>query len=181
VTVAYAMSDMGPSTDGRIDAGTVSLPADRGGCGEQHKVFLNEDNRPAVECTECAPVLVATHPAFAGTPNGVALTCDELADRELAERDGVAMQRVMMARVTDHFVKELTGKVVEPETPKLNASTLAAQLAAMTPAERAEIAKLLGGPAPAPAVQAAPVPAAPAAHAEPAAKKPVGRPRKLAG
>jgi hypothetical protein len=173
------MNDMAPSPDGVTAAGTVSVPASAGGCGEQHQAFLNEDGRPTVVCDLCAPLLIRLHPSFAGSPNAVALTCDELAERELAERDGVAMQRVMMRSVTDHFVSELTGKAALPAAPAATARSLVAQLAALTPAERAEIAKLLAGAEPAAPAEPA-IRVAVSAPAPAAARRAPGRPRKTA-
>jgi len=186
-TVAYAMTDLGPSSDGQVDAGTVSVSEANGGCGKQHKAFLNEDGRPCIECAVCAPVLIGGHYGWSATPNGVPLTPDEIAERELAERDGIAMQRVMMKSVTDHFIESMAAKGAAG--PALSASTLAAQLAALPAAERAEIAKLLapGGVPPAshpatlaegkPAEQPAKDPSVPAGAAM---KRPPGRPRKTA-
>jgi hypothetical protein len=141
--IAYAMSDYAPSADGEVGPGAVSLPADRGGCGKPHLAKLDEDNHPYVECEQCAPVLIGNHASFAGTPGGVPLTPDELGERELAERDAKATERVILRSVTDHLVEEITAGKQARKTP-----TLMEQIGALSAADRAELAKMLSGEVP---------------------------------
>lgn len=148
-TIAYGMSDLAPADDGTREAGTVSIPPTSGGCGNQHAVRVDGDHRPFVDCDLCAPVLIAMPGAgWAATPNGVALTPDEIAERELAERDGTAMQRVMMKSVTDHFIESMHQKAELAKTPQASAADL---FKALSPAERAEFAAMLGAAHPTPA------------------------------
>jgi hypothetical protein len=139
--IAYAMSDYAPSRDGQVGPGSVSLPADRGGCGKQHVAKIDDGNHPYIECEQCGPVLIASHAAFAGTPGGVPLTPDELGERELAERDAKATERVILRSVTDHLVEQITAnKQVKAEAP-----SLMEQISALSAKDRAQLAKVLAG------------------------------------
>jgi hypothetical protein len=178
--IAYGMTDMAPSPDGHVAAGTVSVPVGAGGCGRQHTAQLDENHRPFIACDQCVPVLVGgPHPAWASTPNGVPLTPDEIAERELAERDGTAMQRVMMKSVTDHFIESMAAKGAAAATKP--AATAAELFRALSPAERAEFAAMLTtatGDGEAPAVKApvkAPAAKRPAAAAKAEVKPPAGK------
>lgn len=140
--IAYAMSDYAPSHDGQVGPGAVSLPVHAGGCGKMHTVQVDDDGHPYVECEQCSAVLIGKHAAFAGTPGGVPLTPDELGERELAERDAKATERVILKSVTDHLVGEITaGK----QAKKAPAPTLMEQIGSLSPKERAELAKMLSG------------------------------------
>lgn len=133
--IAYAMSDFAPGPDGA--QGAVKLSPERGGCGQMHLVKVDEDGRPYIECEACGPALIAGHASFAGTPGGVPLTPDELAERELAERDAKATERVILRSVTDHLVDQITAKKQE------KAPTLLEQIAALSPAEKVQMSELL--------------------------------------
>jgi hypothetical protein len=150
---------MAPSEELNRPAGHVSVPEHAGGCGKQHTVQLDDDGRAYIACDKCAPAIVGSPGlGFAASPGAVRLTPDEIGERELAERDGVAMQRIMTKSLTDHFVAEaLSRKVKQP--------SLAEQLAELSPAQRAEIAGLLKGDEKPPAKPAT----------APAAKKPGAR------
>jgi hypothetical protein len=139
-TIAYGMADMAPSPDGERPPGTVRLPEHRGGCGAQHTVTQDEDGHPLIDCPACAPALIGSHYGWAASPAGVPLTVDELGERELAERDGIAMQRIMVKSLTDDYMDRM--RVKETRLPP---STLVSQLAKLSAAERAEIAALLSG------------------------------------
>jgi hypothetical protein len=132
--IAYAMSDYAPGLDGA--QGAVKLPSDRGGCGQMHLVQVDGEGRPYVECEQCGPALIAGHASFAGTPGGVPLTPDELGERELAERDAKATERVILRSVTDHLVGEITAKKEKPPT-------LLEQIAALSSAEKVQLSELL--------------------------------------
>jgi hypothetical protein len=177
-TIAYGMTDTGPSDDGTVAAGSVSLPEHKGGCGKSHRVFLNEDGRPCIQCAACAPALIGGHYGWAASPAGVPLTPDEQGEVQIAEREGQVAMRMAMKAMGDTVGRMVQGQQQQQEAPVLSASALAAQLAALSPAERAEIGKLLQPAAPAPA----PHPAVPAAPAKPvtAARRGPGRPAKTA-
>ena len=139
MSVAYAMSDHGPSADGQVAAGAVSVG---GGCGSVHPVQADAEGRPYIDCAVCGPYMTGHHYGWAASPAGVPLTPDEQSERELAERDGVAMQRIVLKSVTDSLV----GQAV---TAKQTRQSLLEQLKAMTPDERAEITGLIQGEHPA--------------------------------
>lgn len=144
-TIAYGMSDLAASPDGRLAAGSVSVPTTAGGCGEQHTVTVDDDGRPYVNCDACAPVLISMPGSgWAATPNGVALTPDEMAERELAERDGTAMQRVIMRSVTDQVVGQMMHKNAPAAAPVQQLS-LIDQLTALSDDDWAKVAELRGG------------------------------------
>jgi len=138
--IAYAMSDYAPSHDGQSGPGAVALPVHAGGCGQMHLAQLDEDGHPYIECEQCAPALIGKHAAFAGTPGGVPLTPDELGERELAERDAKATERVILRSVTDHLVDQITAGKQAKKAP-----SLMEQISALSPGERAQLAKVLAG------------------------------------
>jgi hypothetical protein len=140
--IAYAMSDYAPSHDGQVGPGAVSLPAHAGGCGSLHTAQVDEDGHPYIECEQCAPVFIAKHASFAGTPGGVPLTPDELGERELAERDAKATERVILRSVTERLVDEVAAGKQAKRAP---APTLMEQIGALSAADRAELAKMLTG------------------------------------
>jgi hypothetical protein len=134
------MSDMAPSDDGKIKAGTVKVPEDRGGCGKSHTVELDEKDRPRIVCEACAPILVGGHFGWSASPSGVPLTPDEQGEVEIAEREGQVAMRMAMKAMGAAVASQVQGT---SDAPKLSASTLVAQLSSMSTAERAEIAALL--------------------------------------
>jgi hypothetical protein len=127
------MTDHGPSQDGKVDTGHVSVA---GGCGVPfgHPVLLTDDGRPYIECEVCGPVLTGSHYGWAASPAAVPLTPDEIAERDLAERDGVAMQRIVLKSVTDSLVSQATAK-----------KGLLGQITALSAADRAELLAALHG------------------------------------
>lgn len=168
-TIAYGMSDLAPSADGAVEAGAVSVAQHAGGCGQQHKVQVDDQHRAYVACDECAPVLMGMPGAgWAATPNGVALTPDELGERELAERDGVAMQRIWQKSLMEDFLtrqrEDKAGR-----SPG-GAPSLVEQLAALSPEDKAAVAQMLAGGGQETATLVAEVPAP--------VKRGPGRPRK---
>jgi len=138
--IAYAMSDYAPSDDGERGPGAVALPASAGGCGAMHVAKMDGDGHPYIECEQCGPVLIAGHASFSGTPGGVPLTPDELGERELAERDAKATERVILRSVTDHLVDQITAGKQARKAP-----SLMEQITALSAQERAELAKVLAG------------------------------------
>jgi hypothetical protein len=143
--IAYAMSDYAPSHDGQVGPGAVSIPAYVGGCGKMHTAQLDDDGHPYIECEQCAPILIGKHASFAGTPGGVPLTPDELGERELAERDAKATERVILRSVTDRLVDQIAA---DKQAKKAPAPSLMEQIGALSVADRAELAKMLSGEAP---------------------------------
>lgn len=149
-TIAYAPSDHGPSADGTVDAGTVSVAPNKGGCGRQHKIRLSEDNRPMIDCPQCGPALTGGHWGWANSPAGVPLTPDEQGEVEIAEREGQVAMRLAfkgMGETVSNMIR--SGKGEPAAAPpaadrKLTAVDLFGQ---MSKDERAEFARLLAADA----------------------------------
>ena len=148
--VAYAMSDMAPSADGRTPAGVVSVAPDRGGCGRQHTAEVDDDGHVLIRCDTCAPWLIGNVHGFAATPAGVPLTPDEMGEVEISKRQGEVSYHLAMKAMGEtmgQIIQSTTGKSLgHAPAPEVSASSLKAQLAAMSPEDRAE---LLGALAPA--------------------------------
>lgn len=110
-----------------MEAGRVSVS---GGCGVQfgHEIQVSEDGRPYIDCDICAPKLVGSHYGWAASPAAVPLTPDEHAERDLAERDGVAMQRIVLKSVTDSLVTAASAQ-----------KGLAGQIRSLSAADKAEL------------------------------------------
>jgi hypothetical protein len=141
-TVAYAMRDHAPKPDGS-GGGTISISRTHGGCGESHHVQLDDRGHAYYACDQCAPVAIGTMYGYTAHPGGVPLTPDELADREVAERDAKAAQSVILQAMTDSFIRNLaTGQAVIPGPAQ---KSLAEQVGSMSAAEKAELAALLAG------------------------------------
>jgi hypothetical protein len=79
-------------------------------------------------------MLVGSHYGWAASPAAVPLTPDEVAERDLAERDGVAMQRIVLKSVTDSLVSQATAK-----------KGLLGQITSLSAADRAELLAALQG------------------------------------
>ena len=155
-TIAYAMSDMAPSADGRVPAGAVTVA---GGCGECHEIGTDAQGRPHIACDTCAPILTGSVYGWASTPHGVPLTPDELASRELAKRDVEASQAILVnAAVQNMLTQQAALPAAAPALSKqdvLASATAEELLAAMPPETRAALeaavaAQTLAGKDPAP-------------------------------
>jgi hypothetical protein len=147
-TIAYAPSDHGPSPDGMVAAGTVSVAVNKGGCGQQHRILLNEDNRPHIECVLCAPALVSGHWGWSSSPAGVPLTPDEQGEVEIAEREGQVAMRLAfkgMGESVSRMIRSTGAEDPPPADRKLTALDL---FGSMSSAERAEFARLLSADTP---------------------------------
>jgi hypothetical protein len=180
--IAYAMSDMAPSSDGRLPAGCVSVPPPAG-CGQQHQARTDGQGRPYVECRVCAPWLIGHVHGFASTPAGVPLTPDEMGEVEISKRQGEvsyslamkAMGQTMAQMIQQGQSGALSLPARQPAAPGApGASRLREQLAMLSADERAEIAALLAAPTAGSATQPGSGPGGPEA---PARRGP-GRPRK---
>lgn len=164
MTVAYAMSDLAPGE--LIEAGTVSVPPDRGGCGQQHHIKVNPDHRPYIDCPACAEYMVGNHYGWANTPHGVPLTPDEQGEVEISKRDGETSYRLAMRAMGDAVGQIVQGNraaITQAADPGAAATTLKAQLAGLSADERAELRAMLAGEepksAPAPVVETVKTPA----------------------
>lgn len=159
-SIAYCMSDMAPADDGSLPAGVVSVPAERGGCGAQHRAEVDDQGHPYIECDQCAPWLTGNAHGFASTPAGVPLTPDEMGEVEISKRQGevsYTLAMKAMGQTMGQLIQQGGGRNTPAPAPQLS---LAEQVAAMTPADRAALADLLNpGPPPPPAEPIAPQPA----------------------
>lgn len=173
-TIAYGMTDLGPSHDGAVDAGTIAIPADRGGCGKQHSAALDDDRRPFVACDLCAPVMISQMYGWSATPSGVPLTPDELGEAELSKREGETSYRLAMKAMGD-----AVGEIVQGTRPVVKQPSLIEQIKALSAEERAGLASLFAADQKAGAEERAPAPQ-PIPPPGPAAKPPArrGRPPK---
>jgi hypothetical protein len=191
MTVAYAPADHAPSLDGRIAPGHITRPVSAGGCGVCHEIQVDERGHAFLDCDQCAPALVGGHWGWAATPGGVPLTPDELAERELAERDAHAGQNAMMRAMTDSFVQAVNGGGFQ--FPGLTAApapqkSLVEQIAEMSAADKAALAAMLAPPVTvtvaeadeptAPAEPPAPPTTSRVAASSAGTKRAPGRPRK---
>ena len=116
-----------------MEAGHVSVA---GGCGVPfgHEVLITDQGRPYIDCEVCGPKLVGGHYGWAASPAAVPLTPDEVAERDLAERDGVAMQRIVLRSVTDSLVSQAGAQ-----------KGLLGQIKSLSAADRAELLAVLQG------------------------------------
>ena len=129
-TIAYGPSDHGPSADGHVAAGAVTVG---NGCGEGHQVQVDDNGRPYIECDICAPILMGSHWGWAATPHGVPLTPDEQADRELSSRDaGKARDDLANAAILEFMRQQRAAGA--PAAPSL-ADASPEQLLAALPAD----------------------------------------------
>lgn len=153
---AYGMADLKRSQDGSVPAGHVTVPRERGGCGNCHEVAVGDDGRAYIDCGQCAPVLIASHYGWSATPHGVPLTTDQIADRELADRDAKDHQNEILEAMTRAIVGQMAGFQAVQQQPSLHD-----QLTAMTAEERTALFASFG-PAELPAArEAAPAKTAP--------------------
>ena len=133
-TIAYAPSDHGPSADGRVAAGAVTVA---GGCGTCHQIQVDDNSRPYIECDICAPIQMGGHWGWAATPHGVPLTPDENAARELSNRDANKARDDLANAAILEFVRqqrEASKAAAAPAAPSL-ADASPEQLLAALPAD----------------------------------------------
>ena len=149
--VAYCMRDLHGSD--KTPPGAVCVPQHRGGCGVPHEATKLPNGRWVIECDLCAPALIGKTYGFSSDAAGVPLSCDELRENDLAERDGKAAQSTVMAAMTEAFVSAIQqGGMSFPggqpgPAPVPQQKSLLEQLADMSPEERAQLGALLGAPA----------------------------------
>ena len=156
-TVAYGMADLAGSADGRVGPGAVTVS---GGCGQSHGVQVDKAGHPYIECDVCAPIQVSRHYGWSSSPAGVPPTPDEVAQRELAEREGTAATSIMLRQVSEALAGAAVAKL-----GGAGAGSLLDQLKALDADERDALLSQLGVPA----------------AEEPAPVKTAGRGRATAG
>jgi hypothetical protein len=129
-TIAYAPSDHGPSADGHVAAGAVSVA---GGCGVCHPIQVSDEGRPYIECDICAPIQMGRHWGWAATPHGVPLTPDEQADRELSNRDANKARDDLANAAILEFMRQQRAVAAAPAAPTLADASPEQLLAALPP------------------------------------------------
>jgi len=162
------------------DVRVLVVHQDNGGCGVPHEI--NTDTRK-LECPPCETWLQKTPSlGWANHPGGVALTCDEIAENDRAEKQA---QRAGWKNLAGQIAQQAGGLV-----PAAHAQpSLVEQILALDPAQKQALLVLLGA-TPAPAVEAAPAAAVvdsmpveqtppPADAALEVPKRRGGRPRKV--
>lgn len=132
-SVAYGMSDLAGSQDGRVGPGAVSVS---GGCGQSHGVEVDQQGHPYIECPVCAPIQIGRHWGWAATPAGVPATPDELSQRELAEREGTAATSIMLRQVSAALANAATAQLTAGQGSGQASVSLLDQLKAMSAEER---------------------------------------------
>lgn len=131
------------------DVTSITIPADRGGCGDPHTRpgDLPAGERFTVTCPQCEPVIIAGSTGWAHTPDGVRLTCDEIA---LVEVDEARAKREQNRTWGDPkalgaaFAEALSAQMAPP--PAGEPPSLLAQIAALSPEERLALGQMLAPP-----------------------------------
>lgn len=125
------------------DHTSITIPAERGGCGMEHKAGLLEPGEKfRINCPACEPFILKMRTGWAATPEGVSLTPDEIGEVERDERDAKRQQNRTWGDPSvfaSEFAKAIgAGSRAQVETP-----TLLAQIASLAPEERAALAGML--------------------------------------
>lgn len=125
------------------DVRSISVPTHRGGCGLVHDAGdLADGQRFAVDCPGCEPAIIATRTGWAHTPEGVCLTPDEIgvADAEAAKAQRES-NRTWANPAAMFALMKSAGSQPPAEVP-----SLLAQIAALSPEERAVLGAMLTTP-----------------------------------
>ena len=129
---------------------TVYAPTDvrsinvSGGCGTEHSAPDNHPNTPmSVDCDKCEPLILAANLGWANHPRGVALTPDEIAAAEDAER----MAKVEQNRTWSS--PQALRDALFGDRPT-TAPSLLDQVKSLSDEERAVLRTILGPPTPEP-------------------------------
>ncbi len=134
------------------DVLSITIPTDRGGCGRSHELPDPAGGGPrTVDCPACEPHIIASRTGWAHDPIAVALTCDEIAQVEAAERDAKVEQNRTWSNPA-RLREALFGN-----QPTAAAPSLLEQIAALSAEERAALAGMLTAQTPEPEPEAAPV------------------------
>lgn len=143
---AYCMRDMHGTSTTR--PGSVCVPRPQG-CGTPHEAAKNDEGRWVIECDSCAPHLIGNVYGYSSDAAGVPLSPDEIRSSDLAKRDAEAAQATVMSSMTEAFVRMLdqTGANFTAGGPAPAQKSLLEQIAELGPAERAQLATLLGAEA----------------------------------
>lgn len=144
------------------DVRSITIPADRGGCGKSHELIgeLADGDRFAIDCPACEPHIIAARTGWAHTPHGVHLTPDEIAQVEAEEARAKREQNRTWGSpeaLGSAFAAAMAAKM---GAPSASAPTLMEQIVALSPEERAALGAMLTGGA------VASIEAAPAADGE---------------
>jgi hypothetical protein len=132
------------------DVRSISIPTHRGGCGLVHEAGdLPDGARFSVDCPSCEPAIIATRTGWAHTPEGVHLTPDEIgvADAEAAkaqrESNKTWANPAAMFAMFQKAGAQPAAVQAAAEMP-----SLLAQIAALSPEERAALGAMLAAPTP---------------------------------
>lgn len=127
------------------DCTSIAVHPENGGCGEEHKAGLLEPGELfRLNCPQCEPVILRMRTGWAATPEGVALTPDEIGEAERAETNAKRQQNRTWgdpALIGDAIRDAMLGpggRQQQAEPP-----SLLAQIAALAPEERAALAGML--------------------------------------
>ena len=154
------------------DVRVISISQDNGGCGVPHELA---EGKRSIDCPPCEQWLQKTPSlGWANHPGGVALTCDEIAENERAEKKAQAAGWRNLAGQ----MALAAGAAPAQAQPQ----SLVEQILALDPAQKQALLVLLGA-SPAPVLDSAPqapvVDSTPVVDETPAApKNRGGRPRK---
>lgn len=146
------------------DITAITIPAERGGCGEPHELGEPTAGVPrTLDCAACEPHIIASRTGWAHDPIAVALTCDEIAQVEAAERTARVEQNKTWTNPS-----ALRNALFGDQPAQ--APSLFAQIAALSQEERSALAAMLGAGTP-PSVEAPTVTDPEPVAATPSARK----------
>lgn len=127
------------------DHTSITIHPENGGCGEEHKAGLLESGEVfRINCPQCEPVILRMRTGWAATPEGVALTPDEIGEAERAETNAKRQQNRTWGDPTligDAIRDAMLGPGGRRQ--QVEAPSLLAQIAALEPEERAALAGML--------------------------------------
>jgi hypothetical protein len=160
------------------DVRSISIPTDRGGCGEPHKLAGDpaEGEHLTVDCGPCEAVISTMGHGWAADPLQVALTPDER-----ARFDALSDQAKTRQASTWADPQAIGNAVAQALATAGGQGSLLDQIRAMPDEHRAMLAALLQVPAPvAPAGGGTAPDTDPAAEATPSADAALAKPTKRA-
>lgn len=123
---------------------SITIPTDRGGCGQPHEAGeTNEFGHAVINCDQCEPAILATRHGFGTSPTGVHLTTDEIAEAAASEAQAARARNRTWGdpqALGDALAKALT-KAVPAPAPTLSPAEL---VAGMSEEDKAALRALLG-------------------------------------
>jgi hypothetical protein len=129
------------------DHTSITVHPENGGCGEEHKAGLLEEGELfRINCPACEPFILKMRTGWSATPEGVALTPDEIGEVEHAERDAKRQQNRTWGDprlIGDAIAKAFGMGGGQVPAAMVESPSLLAQIAALAPEERAALAGML--------------------------------------